>query len=84
MSKIAQELFIELNKTKNSLNYIIEQVGNIPEHADTYPKAMFEIGAVDRLLRDLDGVLEGYFDEFYFLKHPEIDYENNGGIEQNI
>ena len=84
MSKIAQELFIELNKTKNSLNFIREQVENIPEYTDTYSKAIFELGAVDRLLRDLDGALERYFDDFYFLKHPEIDYKNNGGTEQNL
>jgi len=84
MSKVTQELFIELNKTKNSINFIREQVENIPEYADTYAKAIFELGAVDRLLRDLDGSLERFFDDLYFLKHQEINYNDNGGIEQNL
>lgn len=48
----------ELVKTIQALEHILEQTKFAREDCDTYSKAMFELGAIDRLVFDLHARLE--------------------------
>jgi hypothetical protein len=80
INKKVEELYIEIAKTKNSIQYIREQVGNIAESAELC-QAIFDAGGVDRLLyilgSRLEHLLEELSDEYNFkTNYSEIIKDN--------
>jgi len=76
-----QELYIEIAKTKNSIQYIREQVGNIAEEKELC-QVMYQAGGVDRLLYILDNRLEHLLEDLT----DEYNFENNYSkiLEDNL
>lgn len=59
-----EQLYIEIAKTRNSIQYIKEQVENIAESSELC-QAIFDAGGVDRLLYILADRLENLLEELY-------------------